>query len=110
MNIDSTELENAIAKVLKEASKDPGGAPSYLTAYQILRRLPGELRNALVATYAPAGKGADSNYSAATRVGHAAGKIAEIVHLDSRDLNFDVGSEVQLVEGGSPKVRLCRAR
>ena len=103
--IDSEELEREIEKVLRAAATGKGAHPGCLTAYQLLRRLPVPVRDALVAAYGTPGKGATKHYSAASRVATAARKFL-VGYLDAGDLSFEVDPDEQAVEGGYPLIGL----
>lgn len=92
MPISSDKLPPAILGVLTEAAKGRGTDPHYLTAYQILNRLPAALRQALEAEYGPSGKGAGHNHSAAAHLGKLAKSLpgVESSYMDARGLSFEI--------------------
>ena len=110
MGTDQQELAAAIARVLAQAAKGKGREPSYLTAYQILRRLPTPLSQLLINEYGEPGKGAGRNFSAVSRVAQVARAVADKPeYLDAHELAFEYADGEQLVEGGNRVVGLYRA-
>jgi hypothetical protein len=63
------ELEAQVFEVLKNAKpgKSEERKPGFLTAYQVLNRLPDQLRDALVQEYGKPGRGSTSHFTAASR-------------------------------------------
>lgn len=99
--LESPDLEPDILRVLGQASIGKGAAPGFLTAYQILKRLPDELQRALLEAYGPSGKEAGVHFSGASRVAQVASEApgVEKEYLDTGGLQFDVGAADE-VEGG----------
>jgi hypothetical protein len=94
--VESKDLVPHIADVLARASTGSGREPHFLTSYQILRRLPSHVQNALRDAYGPrVGQGGEANFGPASRVGQAALEVAgvEQQYLDTRGLRFIVGEE-----------------
>jgi len=77
------ELAAAIRAVLaraargKLASGQAGPHPHYLTAYQILRRLPEPLHQALINEYGEPGKAAGRHFTSVSRIAQLAREIAD---------------------------------
>lgn len=111
MASDHEELSAAIKRVLASAAKGKGQEPHYLTAYQILRRLPTPLQQLLINEYGEPGKGAGRNFSAVSRIAQVARAVAdETAQLDAHELSFEYADGEQPVEGGNRVVGLYRAR
>ena len=77
-----------VRNVLSNASKGKGTVPCFLTAYQILDRLPSALKETLIHERTRGGKGAGVYYGAASLVSDAAEQIPEIEisYLDTKGL------------------------
>jgi len=115
MAVDERALREAIHKVLEGAAKGRGHGtairyPHYLTAYQILRRLPPAHHQALINEYGEPGKKAGRHFTAVSRVAQIARTIADYDHLDASDLEFKFDEGEELVTGGSRVVGLYRLR
>lgn len=108
---DQEELAAAISRVLASAAKGKGAHPQYLTAYQILRRLPTALQQVLINEYGEPGKGAGRHFSAVSRVAQVARTVAdEPSYLDAQELSFEYADGEAPVGGGSRVVGLYRTR
>jgi hypothetical protein len=99
--VDANELEGAILDVLRRAATGKGHTPGYLTAYQILTRLPDAVQARLRAEYGNSGKGGGQPFGPASRVAQVAAELTGVVHhyLDTGGLQFDVG-QANEVEAG----------
>ncbi|MFA5061657.1 MAG: hypothetical protein WC526_00745 [Patescibacteria group bacterium] len=99
--VDADEISAAIREVLANASTGKGTTRAYLTAYQILKRLPQALQDTLQAEYGRSGKGGGWPFGPATRVAQVASGLHGVHHvsLDTRGLQFDVG-QTDEVEAG----------
>lgn len=65
--------------------------PAFLTAYQLLSKLPSERQNALLARHGRPGKGCGKHFSAASAVAYALSKIrhlVEVQHVDTVDSTY----------------------
>lgn len=102
-------LATAVLDVLAQAAKGKGTHPHYLTAYQILKRLPDDLRVALVAEYGEPGRGAGKKFTAVSRVAQVARDVAEYDYLDARGLAFEL-DEGEEIAAGYPVIGVYRAR
>jgi hypothetical protein len=101
-------LKTAVEEVLERAARGKSKRPQFVTAYQILQRIPEDLRAALIAQYAEPGRGAGKPFSAASRVGQLAAELgAEHEYLDARGMSF-AGDEEQII-AGYPVVSIYRA-
>ncbi len=99
------DIADAVAAVLRDAGSGTEYDRCYLTAYQILDRLPADLRDQLIAERGEPGASSGNNYSAAIHVGHAAVRAgASTMDLDIRGLTFTVGDRT--LSGGHPVIRL----
>lgn len=81
-----------------------------MTAYQILLRLPDDLRESLIAQYGDAGKGAGKHFTAVSRIAQIAREVADYDHLDSRGLAFEFSEDEHTVAGGNAVIGIYRAR
>jgi hypothetical protein len=99
--VQAGELATPITDVLTSASTGKGTDRGFLTAYQILRRLPGSLQARLASEYGDSGKEAGQPFGPASRVAQVAAGLAGVEkrYLDTGDLQFDVG-QTQDVEAG----------
>lgn len=100
--VERHELESDILKILKGASTGKGTEHGYLTAYQILNRLPDNLQQKLKEMHGDyAGRGAGEHFSPATRVAQVASKMDLVKQgvLDTKGLSFDVG-QIEEVSAG----------
>lgn len=112
MTISRDQLVNTIGEVLQNAARGKGTRGHYLTAYQILRRLPEATREALIAEYGPPGRGAGKNFTAVSRVAQVAREIAHYDYLDAGGITFD-GVEDDAedpIRSGYPVIGIYRAK
>jgi hypothetical protein len=103
------ELRAEILDVLERAHEG-GKGPGFLTAYQILQQLPEARRDALIGKHGTPGKGADTYYSAASRIAtaiHSMGDDVVTEYLDPTGVTFDVGVQ-QYREAGCKCIGLYR--
>ena len=103
------ELTTAVKSVLQDAHRGKGREPHYLTAYQILSRLPTRVRSALVNEYGEPGRGAGRHFTAVSRVAQIAREIAEYDYLDARGLAFEFDEGADL-SPGHPVIGIYRLR
>ena len=101
--VEASVLREEILDVLRSSSKGKGSATSFLTAYQIFDRLSGELQELLCHEYGNSGQGAGEHFSPASRVAQVADQLEEVEkeYLDTRGLQFDIGSEASIGAGYS---------
>mgnify|MGYP000496995576 CR=1 FL=1 len=93
MDIERQDIRNEVERVLREASHGKGKEPWFLTAYQILARLPVEMQVWMIETYGQPGKGGGQHNSAALQVARIASSIVgddNKAYLDTGNLLFDV--------------------
>lgn len=103
-NMKPSEICQDVETVLRKASKGKGTEPQFLTAYQILDRLPQAIRDRLVNERTLGGRGAGVRYSAASVVSDAAEDVkgVQIAYVDTKGLLLEVaGQQV------NPGNRLC---
>lgn len=110
MPIAHNELATPILDILARASRGKGPRPHYLTAYQILLRLPDAVRQALIAEYGEPGRGAGKNFTAVSRVAQVARDVAEYDYMDARGLSFEFDEGEEGIEAGFPVIGLYRAK
>ena len=81
--------------VLEDAHQGKGSSPCFLTAYQILDRLPSHLKNDLISERGLGGKGTGVQYSAASLVSDAAEMVdgIEIDYLDTDGLYLTINNK-----------------
>lgn len=104
------ELSDDFRDVLRDAAKGKGPEPHFVTAYQILDRLPRQRRDELVTTHGGFGRGAGTNFGAAGAVADALKSMPDVEtsNLDTRGVSFDVQGAV--VAAGYAVVGLYRLR
>jgi hypothetical protein len=111
MTISDSQLAPAILDVLAHTDTGKGRDPHYLTAYQILRRLPDTLRAELIAAYGEPGKGNGRHFTAVSRVAQVARSVAEYEYLDAQGLTFEFGEgEDDDALSGYPVIGVYRKR
>ena len=89
-----SDIVDAVRAVLAAARRGKGDRPNYLTAFQILDRLPAELRTRLVSERTPGGTGAGTVFAAPSVVSRAARMAgAEVEYLDSVGLSVQVAGQ-----------------
>ena len=95
-----SDIVDEVTVVLERANQGKGSSPCFLSAYQILDRLPSALKNDLIFERGLGGKGTGVHYSAASLVSDAAEKVEgiEIDYLDTDGLNITINN--QKVEAG----------
>lgn len=99
-----SEIVDDVRRVLEKSSTGKGVVPSFLTAYQILDRLPKELRQRLIDERRIGGAGAGVYYSAASVVADAAERVPGVIvnYLDTASLQFQIdGHPVALTAGNT---------
>ena len=94
-NLMPSDITDAVANVLHHASRGDGDRPNFLTAYQILDRLPPDIRDRLIEERTLGGQGAGVSYSAASIVSDAAGMLPSIVveYIDTRGMEMQVAGQ-----------------
>ena len=87
------DIADEVRAVLRSAHVGKGTERRFLTAYQILERLPAPLRDEVIADRGLPGKGGGSNYSAASLIADAAESLhgVETAFLDCGGITFSVG-------------------
>lgn len=101
-----------VRKVLEDAART--GKRSFLTAYQILDRLPDAERAQLIAVHsAVGGLGAGTNDTATNAIAHIlsnnlAEEVEEPAHFDARGAQFKVGDDK--IESRDPALGLYRLK
>jgi hypothetical protein len=105
-----SNIRDEVRDVLARASRGKGDETTFLTAYQILARLPEAIRARLIDERQLGGKGTGVHYAAASVVSDAAEQIqgVEVRYLDTRQLTIHVAG--QLVEPGYQVCGLYRLR
>jgi len=78
-NLMPSDVRDAVADVLRRAARGDGDRPNFLTAYQILDRLPARLRARLISERTLGGQGAGVQYAAASVVSDAAEMVPGVV-------------------------------
>lgn len=95
-NLKPSDVLEEVRSVLADASQGKGTAPSFLTAYQILDRLPDSIRSRLIAERSVGGQSAGSSYCAPSVVADAAEMIpeVEIAYMDTMGVTLKVAGHV----------------
>lgn len=105
--LESSVLVPHVTRVLLNAAHGKGNPNevAFLTAYQIFKRVPGAVQDALRNEYGASGREAGHPFGPASRLAQVADQIPGIekVYLDTGDLAFDVAQSAD-VEAG---YRLC---
>jgi hypothetical protein len=116
MTTDFTSLSIAITDVLRKADHGrlsngrSGPNPHFLTAYQILRRLPDDVRQALIEQYGEPGRGSGRHFTSVSRIAQVARDIADYDYMDAKELAFEYDDDEALVDGGNRVIGLYRAK
>ncbi len=103
-----TPLQQEVLQVLQDAM-DTNGNYAWLTAHQVLNRLPASTRDPLIQKRGGVGLGSGASYSPTRDIGHAIeglGVVVERTVLDARGANFEVAG--QSVPAGFPFIALYR--
>jgi hypothetical protein len=79
-----SDIVNEVETVLRNANKGKGESTCWLTAYQILHRLPHELRDQIISERLIGGAGTGVHYAAPSIVSDAAEMVPN-VHIDYLD-------------------------
>lgn len=88
------DLVGAVRKVLLAAEKG-GGKPAFLTAYQILDRLPERTKRRLIRERGLGGKGTGHRYAAASVVSEAAQCVKGVIvaYLDVKEVMLTIDGQ-----------------
>lgn len=103
-NLMPSDIKAQVREVLESARKGKGDRPNYLTAFQILQRLPETLKSRLIEERGIGGKGSGQSYAAPSVVSDAAELIpdVEIDYIDSGGLAITVADTAVL-----PSYEVC---
>ena len=105
----TTQLEREIRGILLDAKDPKGSNYAYLTAHQILNRLPASIRDPLIQKRGGVGLGSGASFSPTRDVGIAIegmGDEIERAVFDARGVTFEVAG--QRVPAGFPLIILYR--
>lgn len=95
MPIMPTDIVEDVQTVLQNAHRGKGDRPNFLTAYQILDRLPARLRDQLIAERGLGGQGTGVAYAAPSVVSDAAelvpGRVIE--YMDSVGITVEIAGQ-----------------
>ena len=94
-NLMPSDITHEVTAVLQNAARGDGNVPNFLTAYQILDRLPDRIRTRLIAERTLGGRGSGVSYAAPSVVSAAAEMLqpnVEIRYLDNRGITLQVAS------------------
>jgi len=107
--VDAKDLAPEIQLVLERACRGPSGESGFLTAYQILNRLPPALQDLLRQAYGRSGEGAGHHFSPASRVGRVAADLENVekAHFDTRGLQFELPHDEQ-ADAGADRCAIFR--
>ncbi len=91
-NLMPSDITAAVADILRSASRADGNHPYFLTAYQILNRLPQDIRTRLIRERTMGGRGAGVSYGAPSVVSDAAEMLPNIKidYIDNRGIQVEV--------------------
>jgi len=91
-NLMPSDIVEEVRHVLRSAHRGKGAGPCFLTAFQILERLPVATRDRLVAERTIGGTGSGQTYAAPSVVSDAAEMVPGIVidYMDSRGIIIPV--------------------
>src|SRR5689334_22305869 len=105
-----SDIVDEVRQVLSRAIDANRYGRSYLTAYQILDRLPTSVRDRLIAERTPGGQGAGVSYAATSVVSDAAELLpdVEIMAVESGGMTLQVAG--QGITPGAPAVGLYRLK
>ena len=94
-NLMPKDIVDDVRRVLLDARRGKGARPNFLTALQILDRLPKEIRSRLISERSGGGEGAGKPFAAPSLVSHAARLIpgVEVEYMDSVGLSVKVAGE-----------------
>jgi hypothetical protein len=103
-----TDITDQVRTVLLNAHTGKGTERTFLTAYQILERLPDTVRTTLISERQLGGKGTGVTYAAPSVVSDAAERIPgiEIAYLDTQGIKLEVAG--QTLTAGYPVCGLYR--
>ena len=89
------DIVDEVREVLLRARKGKGDRPNFLTAYQILDRLPPATRDRLIAERTGGGTGEGTMFGAPSVVSKAARLVPGIVieYMDSLGLSVQIGGQ-----------------
>ena len=91
-NLMPSDITSEVETVLRDAARADGDQPYFLTAYQILDRLPNDLRARLIQERTIGGHGAGVKYAAPSVVSEAAQMLPDI-EIDFID---NVGMQIEV--------------
>ena len=94
-NLMPSGITDEVLDILKNAGWGKGDGPQYITAYQILERLPDAVKQRLVAERGQPGAGSGHHYAAASVVSDAAEMLknqglVEIEYMDCTGLELSI--------------------
>jgi len=94
-NLMPTDVKNEVAEVLRNAAQADGNRPYFLTAYQILARLPKEIQQRLIQERTVGGRGAGVSYAAPSVVADAAAMLPdiEIEYIDNIGMQIEAAGQ-----------------
>jgi hypothetical protein len=99
------DIVDQVRSVLQNANRGKGDIPNYLTAFQILERLPPQLRDQLIAERGIGGRGCGTSYAAPSVVSDAAEMLGEHVKIEYMD---STGVSVQVAgQAVTPSNEVC---
>jgi hypothetical protein len=91
-NLMPTDIVDDVRRVLANAHAGKGTNPCFLTAFQILDRLPSAIRDRIIAERSIGGAGSGQSYAAPSVVSQAAEMVPGVVidYIDTRGLTVTV--------------------
>jgi hypothetical protein len=102
----STDLAPLVRQLLSETARGRTGLHEYVTAYQLFRRMPPDLRKRLASKLARPGRGAGEYHSGASAIAKACSGIRTELDVDSIDTG-DVIFQTRKNSGAVASSRVC---
>lgn len=95
-NLMPTDIKDDVERVLLESARGDGDRPNFLTAYQILDRLPEIMRTRLIEERTLGGRGSGVSYAAPGVVSDAAKMLPDILvdYIDNRGIQIEVAGQM----------------
>jgi hypothetical protein len=95
-----TNIQDEVLYVLNHAKKGKGASPSFLTAYQILNRLPDPKKTTLINERGVGGKKHGKWDSASKQVALACRmlqrkRLIEIAYLDTKEISITINKKIK---------------
>jgi hypothetical protein len=101
-----TDIRDAVEQVIRRS-------PNYLSAYQILERLPAQVRNQVLSERGDSGQGGGQRYTPVSVVTQAArllcdAGVCEFIYIDGGNIHFEIAGD--LIQAGNSSCACYRVR